>query len=72
MAICVEKILNQKRPAQTAADGRHNNQPKMGGCGGEEDEEEGCKGTGAGCQCAVSVSKEGEMWQRSASVMIAH
>ena len=43
MVICVEKILHQKCPAWTAANGngRHNNQPKMGGCGGEEDGEEG-------------------------------
>ena len=53
-----------------ATNGRYNNQPKMGGCGGEEDGEEGCKGVGAGCQCAMSVSKDGERWQRSASLMI--
>ena len=44
------------------ADGRHNNQPKMGRCGGEENGKEGRKGVGAGWQCAVSASKEGERW----------
>jgi hypothetical protein len=55
-----------------AANGRHNNPYKMSRCGGEEDGEEGRNGAGAGCQCAMSASKEGERWQCSPSLMIAH
>ena len=43
-----------------ATNERHNNQPKMYGCQQEEDGEEGRKGAEAGCQCAVSASKEEE------------
>jgi len=54
----------------TAVDDRHKNQPKMFGRWQEEDGEEGRKGAGAGCQCTVSASKDGERWRCIASSMI--